>query len=69
VFSQKVGSEVRLRVRRDDRDISIDFRIDEATETFYQVAENPHAEAKAKRIREGMLRGTTQPVTASVSRR
>jgi predicted metalloprotease with PDZ domain len=69
VFSQKVGSEVRLRVRRDDRDISIDFRIDEATETFYQVVENSRAEAKAKRIREGILRGTTQPVTASFSGR
>jgi len=67
VFSQKAGTEVRLRVRRDDREMSIDFRIDEAIETFYQVAENSHAEAKAKRIREGILRGTTQPVTASVS--
>jgi hypothetical protein len=45
--------------------MSIDFRIDEATETFYQVVEDSHANAKAKRIREGILRGTTQPVTAS----
>jgi predicted metalloprotease with PDZ domain len=66
VYSQKAGSVVRLRVRRDDREMSIDFRIDEATETFYQVVEDPHANAKAKRIREGILRGTTQPVTASV---
>jgi S1-C subfamily serine protease len=68
IFSQKAGSEVRLRVRRDDHDASIDFRMDEATETFYQVAENSHAEAKAKRIREGILHGTTQPVTASASK-
>ena len=68
VFSQKAGSEVRLRVRRDDHDASIDFHIDEATETFYQVAENSRAEAKAKRIREGILHGTTQPVTASASK-
>jgi predicted metalloprotease with PDZ domain len=67
IFSQKAGSEVRLRVRRDDRELSIDFRIDEAMETFYQIAENSHAEAKAKRIREGILHGTTQPVTASFS--
>jgi predicted metalloprotease with PDZ domain len=65
VYSQKAGSIVRLRVRRDDREMSIDFRIDEATETFYQVVEDSHANAKAKRIREGILRGTTQPVTAS----
>jgi predicted metalloprotease with PDZ domain len=69
VYSQKAGSAVRVRVRRDDREISIDFRIDEATETFYQVVEDSHADAKAKRIREGILRGTTQPVTASASKR
>jgi predicted metalloprotease with PDZ domain len=65
VYSQKAGNEVHLRVRREEREISIDFRIGEATETFYQVAEYSHASAKAKRIREGILRGTTQPVTAS----
>jgi len=65
VYSQKPGSGVRLRVRRDDREMSIDFRIDETTETFYQVVEDAHASAKAKRIREGILRGSTQPVTAS----
>jgi predicted metalloprotease with PDZ domain len=69
VYSQKAGSAVRLRVRRDDREVSIDFRIDEATETFYQVVEDSHAGAKARRIREGILRGTTLPVTASASKR
>jgi predicted metalloprotease with PDZ domain len=69
VYSQKAGNEVRLRFRRDDREMSIDFRIGEATETFYQVVEDSHGGAKAKRIREGILRGTTQPVTASASAR
>jgi predicted metalloprotease with PDZ domain len=68
VYSQKPGSVVHVRVRRDDREISIDFRIDETTETFYQVVEDSHAGAKARRIREGILRGTTQPVTASLSK-
>ena len=67
VYSQKAGNEVHLRARRDEREISIDFRIGEATETFYQIVEEAHASAKAKRIREGILRGTTQPVTASVA--
>jgi predicted metalloprotease with PDZ domain len=67
VYSQKAGNEVHLRVRREDREISIDFRIGEATETFYQVVEDSQASAKAKRIREGILRGITQPVTASVA--
>jgi predicted metalloprotease with PDZ domain len=69
VYSQKAGSVVHLRVRRDEREMSIDFRIDEVTETFYQVVEDSHTNAKAKRIREGILRGTTQPVTAAVSKR
>jgi predicted metalloprotease with PDZ domain len=69
VYSQKAGSEVHLRVRRDDREIAVDFHVGDATETFYQVVEDPHASAKAKRIREGILRGTTQPVTASVGAR
>ena len=67
VYSQKAGNDVHLRARRDEREISIDFRIGEATETFYQIVEEAHASAKAKRIREGILRGTTQPVTASVA--
>jgi predicted metalloprotease with PDZ domain len=68
VYSQKARSVVRVRVRRDDIEVSIEFRIDEATETFYQVVEDSHAGAKAKRIREGILRGTTHPVTASASK-
>jgi predicted metalloprotease with PDZ domain len=67
VYSQKPGTLVRLRIRRDDHDMSIDFRISEVTETFYQVVEDPRADAKAKRIREGILRGITQPVTAAAS--
>ena len=63
-YAQKAGSMVRARVRREDREISVEFRIDEVNETFYQVVEDPSAGAKAKRIREGMLRGVTQPVTA-----
>lgn len=63
-YAQKAGSMVRARVRREDREISVEFRIDEVNEMFYQVVEDPSAGAKAKRIREGMLRGVTQPVTA-----
>jgi len=69
IYSQKPRNEVHLRMRREDREISLDFRIGEATETFYQVVEDSHASAKAKRIREGILRGTTQPVTASLAAR
>jgi len=64
--SQKPGTELRLTVQREDKQLALDFRIGEATETFYQVAEDSHASEKARRIREGLLRGTTQPVTAEL---
>ena len=66
-YSQKPGSPLRLVVRRDDQELAIEFRLDESTETFYRIAEDSHATQKAKRIREGILRGTTQPVTASLA--
>src|SRR5258706_6772863 len=66
VYSQKAGNEVHLRVRREEREIAVDFRIGEATETFYQVVDDSQARAKAIRIRKGFLHGTTQPVAASV---
>jgi S1-C subfamily serine protease len=69
VYSQKAGNLVRLRVRRDDHEMSVEFRIGEITETFYQVVEDPRADARARRLREGILRGITQPVTASNSTR
>jgi predicted metalloprotease with PDZ domain len=64
VGSQKPGDELRLRVRRDDKEEDIVLHIGEVREKFYQVAESAHASDRAKRIREGMLRGTTEPVTA-----
>ena len=67
IYSQKPGNPVRLRIRRDDLEMSINFRIGEITETFCQVVEHPRADARAKRIREGIVRGTTQPVTAWAS--
>jgi hypothetical protein len=40
------------------------LHIGEVREKVYQVAETAHANDRAKRIREGILRGTTEPVTA-----
>jgi predicted metalloprotease with PDZ domain len=64
-YSQKPGNVVHAKVLRDDRELNVEFRIDEVSETYYQVVEDPNATAKAKRIREGILRGSTQPVAAS----
>jgi predicted metalloprotease with PDZ domain len=65
VYSQKKGSLLRLGIRRDEKNVTLELRLGEATETLYRVAEDAHASEKARRIREGLLRGVTQPVTAS----
>jgi hypothetical protein len=56
---------LRLGIRRDEKNVTLELRLGEATETLYRVAEDAHASEKARRIREGLLRGVTQPVTAS----
>jgi predicted metalloprotease with PDZ domain len=66
VYSQKKGSLLRLGVRREEKNVTLEFRLGEAIETLYRAAEDAHANEKARRIREGLLRGVTQPVTASM---
>jgi len=61
---QKPGEDLRLRVRRDGKEISIEVRLGESRETFYQVVETPGANDRARRIRDGILHGSTDPVTA-----
>src|SRR5208283_3973369 len=62
--SQKPGDQLRLHVKRDDEELDIALHIGEVRERVYQIAESAHATDRAKRIREGILRGTTEPVTA-----
>jgi len=59
---QKAGELLKLRVRREDKEMTIEFRLGEIKETFYQVVEDSHAGEKARHIREGMLRGETSAV-------
>ncbi len=61
---QKPGDLLRLRVRREDKEISLEFRLGEIKEIFYEVSENSHASERARHIREGMLRGETSAVLA-----
>jgi predicted metalloprotease with PDZ domain len=61
---QKPGDVVHLRVRRGDGEESIDVRLGEHQEKLFQVVELPDTSGKAKRIRDGLLRGSTDPVTA-----
>lgn len=54
---QKPGDLLKLRVRRDEKEMSIEFRLGEIKETLYEVGEDAHASEKARQIRAGMLHG------------
>jgi len=62
---QKPGDLLRLRVRRSDREQTVDVRLGEMREKFLQVTELADADDRARRLREGLLHGTTEPVTAN----
>jgi predicted metalloprotease with PDZ domain len=62
VLEQKPGDLLKLRIRREEKELTIDFRLGEITETNYQVAEDARANEKARRIREGLLHGETASV-------
>jgi predicted metalloprotease with PDZ domain len=66
VAQQKPGEDLHLRVRRGESEHQVDLRLGEVREMFYQVAEAANAPERARRIREGMLRGTTDAVSTSV---
>jgi predicted metalloprotease with PDZ domain len=59
VMDQTPGDLLALRIRRDDKELPIEFRLGEIRETAYEVVEDSHATEKARRIREGLLRGET----------
>jgi len=59
---QRAGDWLKLRVRREDKEVAIEFRLAEIKETLYLVGEDAHAVEKARHIREGMLRGETSAV-------
>ncbi len=67
VLSQKIGDEISLHVRRPgaDKEEDVVVRLGELREKHYQVVESAHATEREKRIREGLLHGTTSPVTAA----
>jgi predicted metalloprotease with PDZ domain len=64
VRERQPGEAVKIRIRREEKERSLEFKLGEEKELIYQVAENPHANEKARRIRDGLLHGTTQPAEA-----
>ena len=59
LHEQKPGDVLRLKVRRDEKEISLEFPLLEMKEAVYGVFEDPQASEKARNIREGWLRGET----------
>jgi predicted metalloprotease with PDZ domain len=59
VMDQNPGDLLTLRIRREDKELSVEFRLGEIKETAYEVSEDSNASEKARRIRGGMLRGET----------
>ncbi len=57
---QNPANVLRLTVRREEKEFTLEFRLGEVTETYFQVEENPRASEKARRSRDGLLRGETQ---------
>ena len=51
-------------MRREEGTATVEFALGEVSQTFYRTVEDEHAGEKARRIRDGILRGTTQPVAA-----
>jgi predicted metalloprotease with PDZ domain len=57
VRERQPGEAVRVRIRRDDKERTIDSKLGEEKELLYQVVEDSRASEKARRIREGILHG------------
>jgi predicted metalloprotease with PDZ domain len=62
---QKAGDLLKLRVRREEKELPLEFRLGEIKETFYGVTEDTHAGEKARQIRDGLLHGVTSAATAT----
>ena len=63
LHEQKPGDVLRLRVRREDKEVSTEFQLRESKESIYEVSEDSGASEKARNIREGLLHGVTSTVS------
>ena len=62
VRERQPGDAVKVRIRRDDKEQTIEFKLGAQKELLYQITEDSDAVEKARRIREGLLHGVTQTV-------
>jgi len=61
---QKPGDILRLRIRRAEKEESVEIHLGEVRQNFYQVAEMSGADDRARHLRDSLLHGTTDPITA-----
>jgi predicted metalloprotease with PDZ domain len=61
---QKPSDVLRLRIRRAEKEETIELHLGELHEKFFQVAEMSKVDDRAGRLRDGLLHGTTDPITA-----
>jgi predicted metalloprotease with PDZ domain len=64
VRERQPGETVKVRIRREEKEQTLQFNLGEEKEVLYQVAEDSHAGEKARRIRDGLLHGVTQTAPA-----
>jgi predicted metalloprotease with PDZ domain len=61
---QKPSDVLRLRIRRAEKEETIEVHLGELHQKRFQVAEMSGADDRARHLRDGLLRGTTDPITA-----
>ena len=66
LYSQRPGDTLHLQVTREEGPAALTLKLGETAQTFYRITDQAHPSEKAGRIREGILRGMTQPVMTSV---
>jgi predicted metalloprotease with PDZ domain len=64
VRERQPGEIVKVRIRHEEKEQTLQIKLGEEKQVLYQVSEDSHAGEKAKRIREGLLHGITEPVSA-----
>jgi predicted metalloprotease with PDZ domain len=64
VRERQPGETVKVRIRREEKERTIEFKLGEEKELLYHVAEDSKAGDKARHIRAGLLHGATEPVAA-----
>jgi predicted metalloprotease with PDZ domain len=64
VRERQPGETVKVRIRREEKEQTLQFKLGEENEVLYQVDEDSRAGEKARRIREGLIHGVSQTVPA-----